>query len=150
MGSSRLLTRKSSLSSTPLPRMGVKLLQRLKPKTQGRLSTASSTHQMTEDFFRLQPKVSMEMARMFSKTARTVEKLAKTMKRKKRAPQKRPPAMFTKTGGRVSKMREGPLSGCTPKVKQAGKMMVPAIRATKVSSAQMRAASPGRLCSSLM
>ena len=53
--------------------------------------------------------------------------------------------MLMKTGGSVWKIREGPLSGVTPKVKQAGKMMVPAISATKVSSAQMRTASPGRV-----
>ena len=92
----------------------------------------------------------MQMARMFSNTASTVEKLAKIMNRKNSAPQKRPPAMLMKTGGSVWKIREGPLSGVTPKVKQAGKMMVPAISATKVSSAQMRTASPGRVCSSLM
>ena len=105
---------------------------------------------MSTAFLRLIPKVSMQMARMFSNTASTVEKLAKIMNRKNSAPQKRPPAMLMKTGGRVWKIREGPLSGVTPKVKQAGKMMVPAISATKVSSAQMRTASPGRVCSSLM
>ncbi len=47
-------------------------------------------------------------------------------------------------------MREGPLSGWTPKEKQAGKMISPAIRATKVSRAQMRTASLVRVCSRLM
>ena len=101
--------------------------------------------QMTVAFFRLQPKVSMQLAMMFSKTARTVVKLAKVIKRKKSAPQTRPPVMLTKTRGSVWKIRDGPASGSTPKAKQAGKMMKPLIRATKVSSAQMRMASPVRV-----
>ena len=58
--------------------------------------------------------------------------------------------MFTNTRGRVTKMREGPLSGCTPKLKQAGKMIMPDMNATKVSRQQMRTASPVRECSRLM
>ena len=54
------------------------------------------------------PKVSMAMARMFSNTASTVEKLAKIIKRKNSVPQKRPPDIFTNTCGRVWKMSEGP------------------------------------------
>ena len=99
---------------------------------------------------RLQPKVSMHMAMMFSNTARTVEKLAKTMNRKNRVPHRRPPAMLTKTLGRVSKMRDGPWLGSTLKEKQAGKMIMPDMRATKVSRAQMRTDSPVRRCSSPM
>lgn len=101
-------------------------------------------------FFRLQPKLSMHPASRFSNTAITVEKLAKDMKRKKRAPHSRPPAMPRNTLGNVTKMREGPASGVTPKEKQAGKMMSPAIRATKVSSTQMRTASLVRVLSRLM
>ena len=63
---------------------------------------------MTDAFFRLQPKVSMQMARMFSRTAITVEKLAKIMNRKNRAPQSLPPAMLTKTFGSVWKISDGP------------------------------------------
>ena len=103
---------------------------------------------MTVAFFRLQPKVSMQMARMFSNTASTVDKLAKIMNRKNSAPQKRPPAMLTNTFGSVWKINAGPLPVSMPKEKQAGKMMTPAIRATNVSSAQMCTASPGRECES--
>ena len=78
----------------------------------------------------------------------TVDKLAKIMNRKNSAPQKRPPAMLTNTFGSVWKINAGPLSVSMPKEKQAGKMMTPAIRATNVSSAQMRTASPGRECES--
>ena len=48
------------------------------------------------------------MARMFSNTASTVEKLAKIMNRKNSAPQTRPPAILTKTFGRVWKISDGP------------------------------------------
>ena len=77
----------------------------------------------------------------------TVEKLAKLMNRKNSEPHSRPPAMSWNTLGRVMKMREGPLSGSTPKEKQAGKMMSPAISATKVSREQMRTASLVRVWS---
>mgnify|MGYP006990180149 CR=1 FL=1 len=44
-------------------------------------------------FFRDQPKLSMALAWRFSKTAMTVEKLAKVMNRKNSVPHRRPPAM---------------------------------------------------------
>ncbi len=62
-------------------------------------------------------------------------------------PQMRPPAMFTKMLGRVTKMSPGPAPGSTPKEKQAGKMMMPAMMATKVSRPQMRTASLGSVLS---
>lgn len=82
---------------------------------------------------------------MFSNTAMTVEKLAKVMNRKNSVPHRRPPAMFVKTLGKVIKIKLGPASGEMPKEKQAGKMISPAQTATKVSSTQIRAASPGRV-----
>ena len=87
---------------------------------------------------------------MFSNTAMTVEKLAKHMNRKNSVPQMRPPAMFTKMLGRVTKMSPGPAPVSTPKEKQAGKMMMPAMIATNVSSRVMRTASPGREFSFVM
>ena len=68
---------------------------------------------MRVDFFLPQPKLSIPLAIRFSKTAITVERLAKVMKRKKSVPQSLPPAMFAKTLGRVMKMSEGPASGST-------------------------------------
>ena len=68
----------------------------------------TKTQLMTTAFFRLQPKLSMQLDRRFSNTAMTVVKLAKNMNRKNRAPQRRPPAMSTKMRGRVTKMRVGP------------------------------------------
>ena len=47
---------------------------------------------------------------MPSKTARTVVSAAKLMKRKKSEPQKRPPAIWLKTFGNVTKTRLGPAS----------------------------------------
>ena len=100
---------------------------------------------MRTAFFLSQPKLSMQLASRFSNTAMTVEKLAKVMNRKNRAPHTRPPAILANTLGRVTKISCGPESGCTPKEKQAGKMMSPADRATKVSRIQMLTDSPARV-----
>ena len=78
------------------------------------LNTRMAMQPMTEAFLRLMPKVSTAKANRFSKTARTVEKLAKIMNRKNRVPHSRPPCILTKTLGRVLKMREVPSSGRTP------------------------------------
>ena len=59
-------------------------------------------------FFRDQPKLSIQLAIMFSNTASTVVKLAKVRNRKNRAPHSRPPVMLTNTRGRVIKIRDGP------------------------------------------
>ena len=91
------------------------------------------------------PNISMLNEIIFSNTAITVEKLANTINRKNSAPHTRPPAIFTNTFGSVTKIRDGPASGCTPYEKHAGKMIIPAISATNVSSPQMLAASPGRV-----
>ena len=146
MGSSRLLTRKSSRSSTPVPApRGWKPDQTLKPSTQGREATSISTRLMALAFWRLQPNCSMQQARMFSNTARMVEKEAKVINRKNRLPHSRPPGMEMNTLGRVMKIKEGPLSGLMPKEKQAGKMIRPEKKATKVSSAAMCMDSPSRV-----
>lgn len=59
-------------------------------------------------FLRLHPKLSMLLAMRFSKTAVTVEKLAKVMNTKKSAPQSWPMDMWLKIFGRVIKMSDGP------------------------------------------
>jgi len=87
----------------------------------------------------------MQEAIRFSNTAMTVEKLANVINRKNSVPQMRPPSMLINTLGSVIKMRLGPASGEMPKEKQAGKMISPAQMATKVSSTQMRTASPVRV-----
>ena len=81
---------------------------------------------------------------MFSNTAMTVERAAKLMKMKNSVPHSWPPAMTLKMLGRVTKTRPGPEPGSTPKAKQAGKMIRPAIRATKVSRPMIHMASPVR------
>ena len=64
------------------------------------------------------------------------------MKRKNNAPQNCPHGIALKTLGKVTKRRLGPLSGFTPKLKQAGKMIKPEIRATAVSKIVINTASP--------
>ena len=66
------------------------------------------TPQTRLPFLRDQPVISRTQARMFSHTASSVEKAAKTMKRKNSVPQILPPAMFRKTVAMVSNSREGP------------------------------------------
>ena len=46
--------------------------------------------------------------------------------------------------GRVMKISEGPAPGSMPKLKQAGMIIIPAIKATKVSSTVTLTASPVR------
>lgn len=95
-----------------------------------------------DTFLRLQPKLSMQLPMRLSKTAVTVEKLAKVMNRKKSPPQSCPIGILMKIFGSATKIRDGPSAGATPKAKQAGKMMRPAMMATKVSRIVMRTASP--------
>ena len=105
---------------------------------------------INEAFLRLIPNISIENDSIFSNTAITVEKLAKVMNRKNKAPQSLPPAILVNILGRVTNISDGPASGSTPNEKHAGKMIIPDTIATKVSSTHILAASPGRLCSLLM
>ena len=82
---------------------------------------------------------------IFSNTAITVENAANDINKKKKLPQIRPPAMEINTFGSVIKIRLGPLSGFTPKAKHAGKMISPAVIATKVSKTATLTASPSRV-----
>ena len=94
-------------------------------------------------FFRDQPKLSMQLAIMFSNTASTVVKLAKVRNRKNSAPQ--PAAGHADEHPWQGHKNQGwSLAGSRPKLKQAGKMIMPDIKATKVSRQQIRTASPGR------
>ncbi len=86
----------------------------------------------------------MQQEMIFSKTARTVDMAAKVMKTKNRVPHSRPMGMLLNTLGRVTKIRPGPAPTSTPWVKQAGKMMRPAVSATKVSRPTMMADSEVR------
>ena len=70
---------------------------------------------------------------MFSNTAITVEKAAKAMKMKKQLPQIRPPGIFAKIFGKVTKISFGPWSGLTPNAKHVGKIINPDTTATNVS-----------------
>ena len=88
------------------------------------------------------PHLSMLQARRFSNTAMTVESAAKLMNRKKSEPHSWPRGICSNTEGSVMNTSDGPASGLTPNARQAGKMMRPAMRATKVSRPQMRSDSP--------
>ena len=127
----------------PLP-SGAKPLHTLKPSTQGMLRTVMTTAFTATAFFRLQPHRSMAKLMMFSNTAMMVDSAAKVMNRKNSAPHRRPPAIWLKTLGRVTKTRPGPSPLLTPKAEQAGKMIRPDIRATLVSSRVTLMASPVR------
>ena len=64
------------------------------------------------------------LARMFSNTAMTVEKLAKVMNRKNSAPQMRAARHVDEdVGQRHENQLTGPRPAHTPKEKQAGKMI---------------------------
>ena len=85
-GRRRLLTMKSSLSSTPRLPMMVMPLRRLSPRAQGMLPRKTMTKLMRTAFLRAQPKLSMQEASRFSNTAITVVKLAKVINRKNSVP----------------------------------------------------------------
>ena len=84
----------------------------------------------------------MEKLKIFSNTAMMVDRAAKLMKMKNRVPKMRPPAIWLKILGRVTNTSPGPSPGFTLKAKQAGKMIKPANRATRVSKRQIRMDSP--------
>ena len=108
-------------------------------------STATTTILTITAFFRLHPVKSIAKDKMFSKTAITVDAAAKIINKKNKAPQILPPAMELNTFGSVIKIRLGPSPGSTPYAKHDGKMIRPAIKATKVSRSVTRTASPVRL-----
>ena len=59
---------------------------------------------------------------------------ANTTDRKKNTANTRPPGICSKTWGRVTNIRAGPLVGSMPKANTAGIMAKPASRAARVSS----------------
>ena len=121
----------------PLFPMIVTSLKILNPSMHGKDNTRIRMQFMMQAFLLDKWNESMQLERIFSNTAITVEKLAKVMKRKKRLPHRMPPFMFTKTLGKVIKIRLGPEFTSMPKEKQAGKIMIPDIIATKVSRKQI-------------
>ena len=121
----------------PLFPMIVTSLKILNPSIHGKDNTRIRMQFMMQAFFLDILNESMQLERMFSNTAITVEKLAKVMKRKNRLPHRMPPFILTKTLGKVMNMRLGPEFTSIPKQKQAGKIIMPDIMATKVSRAQI-------------
>ena len=141
-----LLTRKSSRSRTvePSPK-GAMNPHTLKPSTQGMERRMINAMLAKTAFLTEQPVRSVAKDTIFWKTAMTVDAAAKDIKRKNKVPQNRPPAMWLNTFGRVMKIRLGPCPGSIPYAKHAGKMIRPAIKATKVSNTITLTASPVRL-----
>ena len=97
---------------------------------------------ISTDFLRDQLNKSVKQETMFSKTAMIVVKAAKNRKIKNNPPHNCPSGILLKIFGRVTKIKPKPLSGFTPKAKQAGKMISPETKATKVSSKVMLMLSP--------
>ena len=95
------------------------------------------TPEITVAFLRVQLKLSIKLAIIFSNTAITVVKDANVIKTKKSVPQICPNFILIKTLGNVTKISDGPESGATPKAKQAGNIINPLIIATKVSNEAM-------------
>ena len=121
----------------PLFPMIVTSLKILNPSMHGKDNTRIRMQFMMQAFLLDKWNESMQLERMFSNTAITVEKLAKVMKRKNRLPHRMPPFILTKTLGKVMNIRLGPEFTSMPKEKQAGKIMIPDIIATKVSRKQI-------------
>ena len=72
---------------------------------------------------------------------------AKDINKKNKKPQILPPAIELNTFGKVTNTNPGPLSAATPKEKQDGKIIKPAIKATKVSKIQTFKLSCVKRCS---
>ena len=136
-GSSRLLTIKSSIPRIFMPKR-LNPERRLNPNIHGRLSTNIKTPLKTVARFRDHPKLSMQLEIRFSNTAVMVEKLAKLINKKNKAPQILPNGILMKILGSATKISDGPSCGATSKLKHAGNIIRPLIKATKVSSAVMR------------
>ena len=106
----------------PLFPMIVTSLKILNPSMHGKDNTRIRMQFMMQAFLLDKWNESMQLERMFSNTAITVEKLAKVMKRKKRLPHKMPPFMFTKTLGKVIKIRLGKIIADTINKGEAQKL----------------------------
>ena len=105
-------------------------------------STITATRLHKTARARLHPVKSIAKEMIFSNTAMMVEIAAKDIHRKKMLPQTLPPLIALKMFGSVMNTSPGPLPGFTPNAKLAGKMIIPATSATKVSSTVTQIASP--------
>ena len=108
MGSRLVLTMKSQKSSQADPSAKGWKWKALYPRAVVRARRKMPAPQTTQPLGRLQPVISRTQERMFSNTASSVEKAAKTMNRKNSVPQTRPPDMLLNTVAMVSNRREGP------------------------------------------
>ena len=145
-GSRLLLIMKSSKSRTLLPSPnGMKPLHRLNPSTHGRESKITAAALHSTAFLMVQPVKSVANDTIFWNTAITVDTAANDINRKNSDPTSLPPAILLNTFGSVTKISFGPWPGSILNAKHAGKMIRPAIKATKVSRIVTEIASPIRL-----
>ena len=90
-GKNRLLTKKSSKSSTAPPNTAkMSLLHKLYPRTHGTESRMMAIALIKLDFFLLHPVNSIPQEMIFSNTARIVEKAAKDINMKNKLPHNLP------------------------------------------------------------
>ena len=110
-------------------------LQTLKPRTHGRDSRIIRTMLTAAVFLRLQPgQIHAAGHDVLENSEHGRECRERHEHKEQSCPTAGRTAMWLKMLGRVTKIRFGPLSGDTPNAKQAGKMIRPAVKATKVSS----------------
>ena len=76
----------------------------------------------------------MKQAIIFSKTAITVDNAAKLINKKNKVPHNLPLGIELNMFGSVTNINPGPAPGFIPYAKHAGKIIKPAVKATKVSS----------------
>ena len=144
-GRKRLLTKKSSKSSTAPPNTAnPSQLHKLYPSTHGIESKIIAMALTKLDFFLLHPVNSIPQEMIFSNTARIVENAAKDINTKNRLPHNLPIGIWLKIFGRVIKISPGPEVWSTLNVKQAGKIISPEVIATNVSKRAMFKDSPSK------
>ena len=138
---------KSQKSSQVVPAANGSNLNTLNPSAVVKASRKIMIPHTRHPFGLDQPVRSRIIARMFSHTPSTVDIAAKIINMKNRLPHIRPPDILLNTVAMVSKRRLGPALTSRPYVKQAGKMIIPARIATKVSRRITFTDSPIRECS---
>ena len=132
-----------SIMFVPAP-SGWKPDHTLNPRIHGILKTVIRRILIPTALVLFHPNRSIQKETMFSKTPTMVDSAAQNKNRKNKEPQIRPPAICVKMFGSVMNTSPGPASGSTPKAKQEGITISPAISATQVSRSTMLRDSPAR------
>src|SRR5690554_1754222 len=125
---------------TPRGARGKKPDQRLKEKTVARPKSQAAKPNMMARVRRVIWKLSSAQATRGSSSEMAEVSAATPSRRKKAVPIKTPPPLDPKAMGSVMKVRPGPLDGSRPKEKTSGKIAMPAVMATIVSTTAMMTA----------